>query len=223
MFKWFTMLVTAASLCLFSSPIQCSLPVQSHDCVLKKTAKAPGAADPSGPLKERPEVQVDDDMADSAGGLQDDYDRILNEIGSMRYDEAERAAPTELEGFWVRIPHDGRGFPYIRFKGQFFSLVISPDTSISGVFRLDGSESEFLGRWEGPGQPSDIDPMEDENPGVFMDLPSFTHEGRRLELSGGRELSGTYRRLLKASRPSGLTAHFNWKLKATRPVPPPSL
>ena len=36
MFKWFTMLVTAASLCLFSSPIQCSLPVQSHDCVLKK-------------------------------------------------------------------------------------------------------------------------------------------------------------------------------------------
>ena len=195
MFKWFTMLVTAASLCLFSSPIQCSLPVQSHDGVLKKTAKAPGAGDPSGPLKERPEVQVDDDMADSAGGLQDDYDRILNEIGSMRYDEAERAAPTELEGFWVRIPHDGRGFPYIRFKGQFFSLVISPDTSISGVFRLDGSESEFLGRWEGPGQPSDIDPMEDENPGVFMDLPSFTHEGRRLELSGGRELSGTYRRL----------------------------
>ena len=178
MFKWFTMLVTAASLCLFSSPIQCSLPVQSHDGVLKKTAKAPGAADPSGPLKERPEVQVDDDMADSAGGLQDDYDRILNEIGSMRYDEAERAAPTELEGFWVRIPHDGRGFPYIRFKGQFFSLVISPDTSISGVFRLDGSESEFLGRWEGPGQPSDIDPMEDENPGVFMDLPSFTHVGR---------------------------------------------
>ena len=67
--------------------------------------------------------------------------------------------------------------------------------SISGVFRLDGSESEFLGRWEGPDQPSDIDPMEDENPGVFMDLPSFTHEGRRLELSGGRELSGTYRRL----------------------------
>ena len=139
-------------------------------------------------------MQVDDDMADSAGGLQDDYDRILNEIG-VRYDEAERAAPTELEGFWVRIPHDGRGFPYIRFKGQFFSLVISPDTSISGVFRLDGSESEFLGRWEGSGQPSDIDPMEDENPGVFMDLPSFTHEGRRLELSGGRELSGTYRRL----------------------------
>lgn len=62
MFKWFTMLVTAASLCLFSSPIQCSLPVQSHDGVLKKTAKAPGVADPSGPLKERPEVQVDDDM-----------------------------------------------------------------------------------------------------------------------------------------------------------------
>ena len=132
---------------------------------------------------------------DGKEAIQDDYDRILNEIGSMRYDEAERAAPTELEGFWVRIPHDGRGFPYIRFKGQFFSLVISPDTSISGVFRLDGSESEFLGRWEGPGQPSDIDPMEDENPGVFMDLPSFTHEGRRLELSGGRELSGTYRRL----------------------------
>lgn len=49
MFKWFTMLVTAASLCLFSSPIQCSLPVQSHDGVLKKTAKAPGVADPPGP------------------------------------------------------------------------------------------------------------------------------------------------------------------------------
>ena len=81
MFKWFTMLVTAASFCLFSSPIQCSLPVQSHDCVLKKTAKAPGAADPSGPLKERPEVQVDDDMADNADALHDDYDRILNEIG----------------------------------------------------------------------------------------------------------------------------------------------
>lgn len=110
MFKWFTMLVTAASFCLVSSPIQCSLPVQSHDCVLKKTAKAPGAADPSGPLKERPEVQVDDDMADNADALHDDYDRILNEIGNMRYDEAERAAPTELEGFWVRMPHDGRGF-----------------------------------------------------------------------------------------------------------------
>ena len=88
----------------------------------------------------------------------------------MRYDEAERAAPTELEGFWVRIPHDGRGFPYIRFKGQFFSLVISPDTSISGVFRLDGSESEFLGRWEGPVSYTHLDVYKRQALASSMDL-----------------------------------------------------
>lgn len=221
MFKWFTMLVTAASLCLFSSPIQCSLPVQSHDCVLKKTAKAPGAADPSGPLKKRPEVQVDDDMADSAGGLQDDYDRILNEIGGMRYDEAERAAPTELEGFWVRIPHDGRGFPYIRFKGQFFSLAISPDTNISGVFRLDGSESEFLGRKARTSLPTSIPWKTRIRVCLWSCLPSRM-KGGDLSFPGAGNFP-EHTGALKASRPSGLTAHFNWKLKASRPVPPPSL
>ena len=194
MFKWFTMLVTAACLCLFSSPIQCSLPSDSHDCVLKSTVLRSGAELPAKPLQETA-GPADADLSVNTGALDDEYDRILNEIGHMNYEEAEAAPPTELEGCWLRFPHDSKGFPYIRFKGQFFSLVVSPTTSISGVFRLDGGESVFMGRWEGPGQPDDIDPMDDENPGVFMDLPSFTHDGRKLEFSGGRELSGSYRRL----------------------------